>query len=276
MEKELYGKNISRRFKGYAKEVKDVWESYLFIENYMRSLHPLVKSKAVPSFSLQSLNEARGEVEYNQSRTLGFIDHVVLKVNPERSLITAVALTEKFLQDLAKTVYVAYPEKLADQNGSEDSPARLDKVINVILKSDDRDEIIDRLAEEKIRSLFYGNPADFFIRSSRYKLDFGRVFESKYSDCISTYREIIARRNIYAHNGGRIDRKYLRELGNPSLKLDSKLKISREYLRESILVLRGLSAVAARTVCARSFGLQNPRGRVSHVSRQFERDFSDS
>lgn len=276
MDSELYSKNISRRFKTYSSDMKDVWESYNFINKYLSHIHSLVKDDTIPPFSVVPLASTDGvENRLDKNKTFGYIDHILKKVNPERSLITAVALTEDFLQDLVKTVYTAYPEKLSGGE-SKDSPERVDKVIDVILKSEDKGEILERLIEEKVRGIFYGNPVDFFLKDKKLKLQFGSLFKDNHTRNIEIYSEIIARRNIHAHNGGRVDRKYLRETGDNSVSIGNKIKITEEYLQESIQILRGLAAVAAYSVSERVFSAPPPRGRLFHVYRDFEKRFSDT
>lgn len=276
MDKELYSKNLARRFKTYSSDMKDVWESYNFIESYMSQLHPLIKSDVVSSFSVDPLASADGnKISYDKKRTFGYIDHIRKRVNPERSLITAVSLTEDFLQDTVRSVYTAIPEKLSGDN-AKDAPERVDKVVDVILQSEDKSEMLDRLIEEKIRGIFYGNPVDFFLKDKKLKLQFGTLFKENHSTNIQLYSEIVARRNIYAHNGGRADRKYLRESSGQSVKLGSKVSISSTYLKESIQILRGLAAVAAYTVCKKVFVSPPPRGRLYHVYNEFESQYSEN
>ena len=167
MDKELYSKNLSIRFKTYSSDMKDVWESYVFINKYMSAIHPLIKKDILPPFSVVPLaSKNRKERVINKSRTFGYKDHILKKVNPVRSLISSVSLTEDFLQDMVKIVYTAYPEKLSGGD-ARDSPERVEKVINVILQSQNKEEIIDRLIEEKVRGIFYGNPVNFFLKDKK-------------------------------------------------------------------------------------------------------------
>lgn len=276
MDSELYAKNLARRFKTYSSDMKDVWESYIFINKYMQEIHPLIKNDTLPVFSVVPLASEDGkECAIDKNNTFGYIDHIVKKVNPERSLITAVSLTEDFLQDMVKTVYKAYPEKLS--GGEEkDAPERVEKVIDVILKSDDKGEIVDKLIEEKVRGIFYGNPVDFFIKDKKLKLNFGTTFKDYFSISIGRYSEIVARRNIYAHNGGRADRKYIKEAGAGDIKLGHKVKITDEYLKSSILTLRGLASVAAYLVSQKIFSSPPPGGRLLHIYNDYKSKFSDA
>lgn len=276
MDSELYAKNLARRFKTYSSDMKDVWESYIFINKYMQAIHPLVKDDTLPVFSVVPLaSDGNKECATDKKNTFGYIDHIIKKVNPERSLITAVSLTEDFLQDMVKTVYKAYPEKISGGE-SKDAPERVDKLIDVILKSEDRDEIIDKLIEEKVRGIFYGNPVDFFMKDKKLKLNLGTIFKDQFSLSIEQYSEIIARRNIYAHNGGRADRKYIKESHTDNIKLGNKVKITDEYLKESILTLRGLASIAAYTVSQKVFSSPPPRGRLQHVCNDYKARYSDN
>ncbi len=275
MDKQLYAKNLSVRFKAYSSDMKDVWESYIFINKYMNEIHPLIKDDTLPPFSVIPLSAIdEKEIKISKKNTYGYIHHIVEKVKPERSLITAVALTEDFLQDMVKIVYKAFPDKIS--GADKDTPDRVEKVTELILQSTDKDEIIDRLIEEKVRGIFYGNPVDFFMKDKKLKLGFGTLFKDNHSANINIYSEIIARRNIYTHNGGRVDRKYLQESNANNIKLGNKLKITEEYLKESIFILRGLASVSAFMVNRRIFQSAPTEGRLHHVYTLFDKYYSDN
>jgi hypothetical protein len=121
------------------------------------------------------------------------------------------------------------------------------KLVNLILDSSDKEEIISRIIEEKVRGIFYGNPVDFFIKP-KTKLRFDKYFETKCQLQLAQYTEITARRNVIAHNSGRVDRKYLREVASTQLKLNQAVPLSSAYLKDSIGLLLCLAARATELV----------------------------
>jgi hypothetical protein len=185
---------------------------------------------------------------YNKSNTYGAIAHLLSKANPRRTLVDAVSTFENFTGELVGMVYVDYPAKLLGSE-QEDKQSNLQdvKLLRMIIESEDKDELMSRIAEEKIRNIFYGNPLDFYLKD-KAKLEFGDYFRVNYKAEIEQLQEILSRRNIIIHNGGRIDRKYLREVRNTEFKLNKMVSITPEYLRESVELLERLAGAAAALV----------------------------
>ena len=241
-------KRISARFKDYNRDMKDVWSSFIFIDFYTDKVRAKVKKDEIEPFLLESLSgKSKRTHEKNKVDTYGVADHIAKVVNPERSFITAVALTEDFLKDIMVTVYEEYPEKMLSTEALE-SIDRQYKLLDTILAKATKEEIVASLIEEKVRGIFYGNPIDYFTKDKKTKLGFGNYFEKNHSLNLKYFAEITARRNLFAHNRGRVDAKYLREVENPTLKAGQKAVIEKEYLRHTIIILRGLASVAAMLV----------------------------
>lgn len=127
------------------------------------------------------------------------------------------------------------------------------KLINLIVDCVDKQEIIERIVEEKVRSILYGNPVDFFIKP-KTKLRFQKYFETKCQSQLAQYAEITARRNVIAHNNGRVDRKYLREVPHTTLTLNQAVSLNEAYLSESISLLLCLAARATELVLVGHYG----------------------
>jgi hypothetical protein len=234
---------IHTRFKGYNKELRDIWESYCLVDFYMANIHDLLKSKNVPPLTFTNLsgkNKTLSDLD-----TFGAISYLTRKANPQRTLITAVSHFEHYLGFLTKTVYHDYPKKLISNNLTTEKEEQ--NLIRLIVDSVDRDEIIERIVEEKVRGIFYGKPSDFFLKD-KAKLELGSHFRDNYSKEIEKYEEITARRNAIIHNQGRVDRKYIREVKNNSLILGQIITLDANYLRESIDLLRNISAQATKCI----------------------------
>jgi hypothetical protein len=151
-----------------------------------------------------------------------------------------------------------FPGRLATGAQIEQGTREL-KLLEIIVNSSDKAEMIEKLIEERVRALFYGQPSDFFLKD-KSKLGFGDYFSKSYPTVIERYSEIAARRNLIIHNDGRVDRKYLREVPTTSLKLGQKAPVDQEYLRRSLLTLHGLSATAGVLVCERIYNNVVPSG----------------
>ncbi|WP_062060843.1 hypothetical protein [Cellvibrio sp. OA-2007] len=172
------------------------------------------------------------------------------------------------------TVYEEHPEKL----NSRDSLETIDrqyKLLDTIISKSSREEIIGSIIEEKVRSIFYGNPLDYFLKDSKTKLGFGNHFKDHHSINLEIFCEITARRNLYAHNAGRVDSKYIREVKSPAFTIGRKAIIDKDYLRRTIIVLRGISAVAGSLVIRNVFNQPKVMGTIATVVTPFETYYSD-
>jgi hypothetical protein len=116
--------------------------------------------------------------------------------------------------------------------------------------------------------IFYGNPLDFF-QKDKARLEFKDFFKSNYQPQLEQYTEIVARRNIIVHNGGKVDRKYLREVNGATAKLGSVVYLSSDYLRESIVIMEGLGAVATKLILERIYG-HKPSAQIQQSCSQFD------
>lgn len=269
-------KRISARFKDYNRDMKDVWSSFIFIDFYTGKVREKIKKDEIEPFLLETLSgKSKLTHEKNKVDTYGVADHIVRIVNPERSFITAVALTEDFLKDLMVTVYEEYPERMLSTESLE-SIDRQYKLLEVILAKATKEEIVASLIEEKVRGVFYGNPIDYFTKEKKTKLGFGDYFEKNHSINLKYFSEITSRRNLFAHNRGRVDAKYLREVENPKFKAGRKAVIEKEYLRHAIIILRGLASVAAMLINRNIFKQTEVHGSVKPVLEAFEQHFNDA
>ena len=148
-------------------------------------------------------------------------------------------------------------------SASQETPEQQMKILNIVINSASKEEIINKIAEEKIRGIFYGNPADFFLKD-KAKIGLGDCFKTNFVKAIKEYKEVIARRNAVMHNEGRVDRKYLREVENPVFTLDQKVEINKEYITNSIFLLYGLASVVVKQVIVNNY---NP----SYVNKKLDK-----
>lgn len=255
---------LHRLFKNYNKDMNDIWESFSLVDFYMPRIHAYLKKGKIASFQL--INLAGKNKKLKKDDTYGAISHLLRKANPRRALVDAVSQFEHYLGLMTTIVYEDYPGKLYG-NGTINSGESRDKMIKTIIESFDKNEIIQKIVEEKVRGIFYGNPIDLFIKD-KAKLEFGSYFTEYYARPLADFAEIVARRNILIHNNGKVDRKYLREVNDSSFKIGQKVSLSGEYLRRAICVLSGLSAVASSLVVKKIYK-KMPQGRIAFVTKSF-------
>jgi len=250
---------IHVRFKGFDKDMRDIWESYNLVEMLATEGHRLIKAGQVQPLTMDTLYGGSGNKKtLSLKDTYGAIDHLRKKTEPRTILLEAVAHFEDYLAWLTETVLIDDPSLLKTEAPTSDREEV--KLINLIVDSADKNEIIERIVEEKVRGIFYGSPVDFFLKP-KTKLRFQKYFETKCQAQIAQYAEITARRNVVAHNNGRVDRKYLRENPNTTHKLNERVSLSNLYLRESIGLLLCLAARATELVLIGHYG-QQANGRL--------------
>ncbi|MCK5719728.1 MAG: hypothetical protein KAH84_07235, partial [Thiomargarita sp.] len=105
---------------------------------------------------------------------------------------------------------------------------------------------LEKIVEEKLRSIFYGNPIDAFIkynkdctshRDGKLRLKLNNILNNNCKIELKLYAEMVGRRNAIVHNAGIIDSKYVREVGVKRLSLGDKVKINDTYLFDSLKAL---------------------------------------
>lgn len=248
---------IHTRFKRFDKEIRDIWESYCLVEMLAQEGHRLLKEDYLAPLTINTLFGGRRTLP--KKDMFGAIDRLRKKAEPRSILLEIVAYFEDYLGWLTETVLIDDPSLLkTDALTSEREELKL---INLILDSADKSEILERIIEEKVRGIFYGSPVDFFTKT-KTKLRFKNYFQKNCEVQLAQYTELTARRNIMAHNSGRVDRKYLREVKVSTLRLNQVASLTPDYLQESITLLHGLAAKATELVLIGHYGAV-PKGTLA-------------
>jgi hypothetical protein len=259
--------NLHVRYKQFQKDQRDIWQSFCIIDFYGPKIRDLVKADRLPPLEIDRVwNETSRSLD--KKSTFGAIDSLTVKGNYRRTLLETVLLFEDFMSDLISAVYLDYPKKLLSESNDNDAENKssYQKLVRLILESNDHSEIIDKLVEEKIRGIFYGNPIDVFLKD-KAKMEFGTYFKDTHSSEINKFKKIVAIRNLIAHNNGRVDRKYVREADGKAV-LGRMIEIDRQFLKDSIFVLSLLAAHATRLVVEKIYK-EKPGGRLGSAIQQF-------
>lgn len=264
-------KKIQISFKEYRKQIRHIWEDASFVEFYTGILHEMVRDGEVETLVVSSILSA-DRFRRKKESTLGVIIRLQKVSNNRRAFLDAFSTFEDFLSHLIAMVYRDYPGKLIGKSGLEASYQDI-KLIEVVVKSEDREEILSRIVEERIRGIFYGNPLNFFTKD-RAKLELGDYFRSRYALALTELMETFARRNILVHSGGRVDRKYIREVNASEYLIGQKVHVATPYLRKSLALFDGFGAAAAGLVLQNIYK-QKARGPLAKSWRAFERGYAD-
>ena len=258
---------IVKRFKSYNSEINEVFEDYLFIEHYYPILHKKIKDGTIELMAFESAYTAH-KAPFKKDFIYGVISRMTRKSNPVRSFIEAVTLTENYLQSIIYRIYRDFPYKLETK---DEVTEQREKLLRLIIKSADKEEMINKIAEEKIRSIFYGNPVDFFSKD-KAKIGIGTFIKDNYKKALEEYSEIIARRNIFIHNEGKVDNKYIKEVNNTTLQPGGRPKIDKEYIRNTIKILRSLSLIATNLALTNSYSAK-VKSKFQYYIDQFDKEY---
>jgi hypothetical protein len=268
-EKQRFGApNVVSLFRRFNSELNEIWEDYTSITFYMSTVHDGVKSGKIKAVSIPKLVHKPRVQPSSHNVVYGILNSIRTKTSGKHAFIDAVSLFEHYMSKLVLRVYMDFPHKLKGLNkdSGEEADARRKKLLDVILDSSNRDEMIEKLIEEKIRSLFYGNPSDLFD-NDKANIGFKTHFKDNKDNQVSLvkkFQEITARRNIIMHNEGRVDRKYLSEAPGSVLKIGEVVGFDEAYLRQSLLVIKELAASAAQLVATNIYKMPL-RGKVNKV-----------
>lgn len=255
---------VSSIFTSFHRKTRLNWELFALVDFYMPQVLDAVTKKQLSSLEIDTIRldaKRRVKVSYTQ----GIIQSMQTKHNPRRTLIEIVSHFEHYMSELAFVVYRDMPRKLLGKSGIENTGGSSkgdEKLIKIIIDSKDKDEILHRIAEERIRSIFYGNPLDVFEKD-KADLGFADYFKSNCQKELTQYQEITARRNIVIHNDGRIDRKYARETKTDPTRIGEILDISKEYLSSSIIVIEDLGALSAMLILKNIYNYCSPSKKLA-------------
>lgn len=265
--KQYGGPNISKLFRVFNSNLNEIWDDYISINFYLRKIHEGVKSGDVVPVSILKLVLKPRLQPADRKVIYGIIQRIGKKTSGIHAFIDAVTLFEHFMSKLVLTVYMDFPNKLRGLNKDpvEEADTRRKKLLDVILESADRDEMIAKLIEEKIRGFFYGNPSDLFEKD-KANIGFKTHFKENQRSLVGAFQEITARRNIIMHNDGRVDQKYLSEVPGSALKLGDASFIDEVYLKEALLAIKELAASSAQLVATNIY--KSPaKGKVDKVQK---------
>ncbi|NRB39744.1 MAG: hypothetical protein HRU20_14975 [Pseudomonadales bacterium] len=266
MDKSRSVPNLHVRYKRFQKEQRDLWEAFSIVEFYAPKIRDAIKDDVFPSLTIDRIwNESDRTLDKNN--TYGALTSLERRGNFRSTMLEIVLVFEDYMSDLIELVYLDIPNKLMSFQDDSNSSG-YQKLLKLMLVSSDKKEMIDRLVEEKIRGLFYGNPLDVFEKD-KAKLEFGSFFKDNYSSELDEFRKIVATRNIIAHNNGKIDRKYQREV-DPTAQLGRKIQIDRDYIKRSIFILSLLAAQSTRLVVERIYK-DTPEGKLGRAIEAFQK-----
>ena len=176
----------------------------------------------------------------------------------EWTLVSSIALFEAFSSDIAELVYLSNPCEFLLSEQTESAKIELE----LLLECETKQEAIEKYIEQKLISIFSGNPSDAFVKynknskkgmvaiDGKLKIDTGSYLDSNCKNELQLYIEMTRRRNVIVHNAGIINSRYIKEVPDDilnKLEIGNKVKISKDYLFENITLARFYAIKATHT-----------------------------
>lgn len=261
---------LYERYVRFSENLHNAWMHYAVQDELIRIIEEKCQDNSYKNnVCIQSLSpinpENRAPSRLRGEHLLRFIKRLHFKETPESVLLNSVSLFEAFVCDIAKIVYLNNPEKylLYSDNGTIENSANNKenmKLLRTLIKSQSREEAIEKYVDEKLRGVFYGTPTDIFNKN-KLRFDLPQKLTQAWRDEITIYAEVTSRRNVLVHNLGKIDEKYLREVTGTTVVLGETASVDTTYLHTA---LQTLNTLAKRYVVAVTFfdtGINLPQSR---------------
>ena len=145
----------------------------------------------------------------------------------EQSLVTAVGVTEDYLQRTLRLVLRWYPGKL--RLNIDGSQTNKNVPMELILGAGSLSEVVDALIQRQLISTFYGSPERYFQYIENIlsiKLD---------KELKAGFSEIKATRDIIIHNSGKANEIYVEKAGQKARgQAGEDLEVDADYFKHSI------------------------------------------
>jgi hypothetical protein len=168
----------------------------------------------------------------------------------KHSLIAAVSAVEDLLSNILRSVLQRFPERLNASVTGE----KLDKSIelNLVLESNDLEELRNRLVERRLLKIFYESPQKYFEHFTSIT---GFKVPTAEQD---NYVEVKATRDVLIHNRGIVNEKYLEKAGVIARgQLDEEIPLTSKYFGDSIANLKKFLIAMIREA-RKVYGVRSP------------------
>lgn len=156
----------------------------------------------------------------------------------ENSLISLVSRMEKHLQDCVFHVAKFYPKKLSIL-----SAEKLNIPFEMIVESQDKNEIIHNYIRKKCEDLIFLSPQDYIAK-------FERILSITIpEELVRGFIEIKATRDLIIHNDGIVNNMYCLKTGTAARgQLGTKIQIDKKYFEHVVTILKKFSGAIIRLV----------------------------
>ena len=236
IQKEIYNSHI--------KLIRTLNDTFIFVEQCFSYLEIQITdwetsqdetdyAYKVPAIKSKSKSAFRTEKEIAQIFNR-FVDYELF----ESFLTVIVSKFESYLFLCLSSVFKKYPQKLTIKVQEIKITSDID--INIILSTSEYTSIIDKIIENRISSISYGTPKQYwkyFLTITGFEID---------ETMINKYIELKATRDLIIHNNSIVNNLYIEKSGNEARTRSGRIPINYEYFEQSIGLLKKLSGSISR------------------------------
>lgn len=194
-----------------------------------------LKSKEPHLFDIE-IPTVKGEIatkSIDKSNVVEILKSTIKRDLYSNSIVSAISLTEHFLEQVIKIILTMHPGKLSVEveKLSKREIAEEKKIdLKDILSAKNLAEIHEKLITQKVIKLFYASPTEYFkYLSEAIQINIG-------PDTIGKYVEIKATRDLITHNKGQVNQIYFEKSGSFTRvkNLNQNIPITEDYFKNSI------------------------------------------
>lgn len=180
------GKLMTRVYRDFVRELNALWETSRAIATYLPQARLLLRQGQLSPLELGSFVEPPNS-RNRGPETFGILQRAESSF-PARALVAAVSTFEVHLGSIAKLTYLNTDPStvMAFEDASD---ARIKKVVSWVFDSSDQEELIERILDDKIRSVLSDGIVEVLVKD-RLKLGLGRHFQTGHGEVLDRYREI--------------------------------------------------------------------------------------
>jgi hypothetical protein len=184
-------------------------------------------------FAVPSKDGTQSVLSRDKSQISKLLKHSLTFGIHEQALITAVALTEDYLQKSLRLILAGFPKKLKIGIGGNatDKTVSIDLILNVT----SRQQILRKLIEKQLLSWFYSSPGRYFEYLEQVTAI--AIPEQRKT----AFQEIKATRDIIIHNSSLANEMYLEKSGSLSrAKIGERVEVNVTYFFQSVALMKAL------------------------------------
>ncbi|MCK5321434.1 hypothetical protein KAJ38_02550 [Candidatus Pacearchaeota archaeon] len=154
----------------------------------------------------------------------------------ESFFVTLISKFEDFLESCLLIILKEHPDRILLNSEGIDTSKNID--FEDILKSEDKEEIIERTISKKLATIFYAKPEQYM----KYFMNITRFGIPK--EVVGQFIELKATRDIIIHNKSIINNAYLEKAKQyPRGNINEKIIFDKGYFDISVLFMRKISGI---------------------------------